>query len=60
MKELKARTGYYLTQYAEVGDERVCITSIKSMSVKEEDWRETTEEEKLDYEAEQEKKLALE
>ena len=46
VKEYKATEGYYLTQVAEVGEERVYITAIKGANVKEEDWREATLEEK--------------
>lgn len=56
MKELKARTGYYLTQAAEVGDNRQFLTAIKGVNVVEEDWREATEEEKAAYEIAQENK----
>lgn len=56
MKELKARTGYYLTQAAEVGDNRQFITAIKGVNVVKEDWREATEEEKAAYEIAQENK----
>ena len=56
MKELKARTGYYLTQAAEVGDNRQFITAIKGVNVVEEDWREATAEEKAAYEIAQENK----
>jgi hypothetical protein len=50
MKELKARTGYYLTQAAEVGDNRQFLTAIKGVNIVEEDWREATEEEKNAFE----------
>ena len=47
MKEIKARLGYYLTQSAEVSNEkRMYITAIKGANVKESDWREATTEEK--------------
>lgn len=47
MKELKAREGYYLTQRADVAnEERTYIAAIKGANVKEEDWREATQEEK--------------
>lgn len=49
MKEIKAKEGYYLTQRAEVQD-RIFVTAIKGVNVNEEDWRETTEEEKVAYE----------
>lgn len=50
IKELKARDGYYLTQSAEVGDERIFITAIKGANINESDWREATEEEKVAFE----------
>ena len=56
MKEIKAREGYYLTQSAEVGENRIYVTAIKGANVNESDWREATAEEKEAYEAEQEHK----
>jgi hypothetical protein len=50
MKEIKAKEGMYLTQNAEVGDNRIFITAIKGANVNEADWREATEEEKETYE----------
>lgn len=50
MKEIKARTGHYLTQSAEVGENRIFVTAIKGVNVNEEDWREATVQEKEDYE----------
>lgn len=50
MKEIKAKEGYYLTQIEEVGDNRVFVSAIKGVSIKEEDWREATIEEKEEYE----------
>lgn len=50
MKEIKAREGCYLTQSAEVGDDRLFITALKGANINEEDWREATEEEKLAFE----------
>lgn len=50
MKEIKSREGYYLTQVAEVGDDRLFITALKGANVNESDWREATEEEKIEYE----------
>lgn len=50
MKEIKAREGYYLTQVAEVGDDRLFITALKGANINEEDWREATEEEKNTFE----------
>lgn len=49
MKEIKAKEGYYLTQAGEVSD-RIFITAIKGVNVREEDWREATPEEKQEYE----------
>lgn len=46
----------YLTQANQVGDDRLFITSIKGEYVREEDWREATEEEKQAYEAERERR----
>lgn len=54
MKEIKSRDGLYLTQANQVGDDRLFITSIKGEYVREEDWREATEEERQAYEAERE------
>lgn len=50
IKELKAREGYYLTQSAEVGNERIFITAIKGANINESDWREATEDEKVAFE----------
>ena len=50
MKEIKAREGYYLTQVAEVGDDRLFITTLKGANINEADWREATEEEKNTFE----------
>lgn len=49
MKEIKAKEGMYLTQAREVS-ERIFVTAIKGANIKEEDWREATEEEKREYE----------
>jgi hypothetical protein len=46
MKEIKAKEGYYLTQAAEVGENRIYVTAIKGMNVSEGDWREATQSEK--------------
>ena len=55
MKELKANEGYYLTQSADVAnEERIYITVIKGVNVNESDWREATEEEKVEWERAQE------
>ena len=56
MKELKATEGLYLTQSAEVGDNRVFVIAIKGANVNEADWREATLEEKEAYEKAQEEK----
>ena len=50
MKEIKATDGMYLTQSAEVGDNRIFVTAIKGANVNESDWREATAEEKEAYE----------
>lgn len=60
MKEIRARKGYYLTQVAEVGDNRLYLTALKGANINEEDWREATEEEKIAYEEAQAKKSAEE
>ena len=51
MKEIKAKEGMYLTQAKEVND-RIYVTIVKGMNVREEDWREATKEEKDGYERE--------
>lgn len=55
MKEIKARTGHYLTQSAEVGENRIFVTAIKGVNVNEEDWREATDEEVANYLQQREK-----
>ena len=50
MKEIKAREGYYLTQSAEVGEDRIYIIAIKGANVNEADWREATADEKEEFE----------
>lgn len=50
MKEIKARGGYYLTQVAEVGNDRLYVTALKGANINEADWREATEEEKITFE----------
>lgn len=50
MKEIKAREGYYLTQVAEVGNDRLYLTALKGANIIESDWREATEEEKNTFE----------
>ena len=59
MKEIKAREGYYLTQVAEVGDDRLFITALKGANINEADWREATEEEKIAFEEAQKEKLNI-
>lgn len=60
MKEIKAREGYYLTQVAEVGNDRLYVTALKGANINDSDWREATEEEKIAYEEAQAKKSAEE
>jgi hypothetical protein len=51
MKEIKAKKGYFLTQSADVADEnRIFVTAIKGANINETDWREATEEEKVNNE----------
>jgi hypothetical protein len=51
MKEIKAKDGYYLTQSADVADEnRIFVTAIKGANINETDWRDATEEEKVNNE----------
>lgn len=50
MIEIKAKEGHYLTQSAEVGNDRIFITAIKGVNVSEADWRDATLEEKEEYE----------
>lgn len=50
MKEIKAREGYYLTQVAEVGNDRLYVTALKGANINEGDWREATTEEKETFE----------
>ena len=57
MKEIKAREGYYLTQVAEVGNDRLYITALKGANINEADWREATEAEKRGYEEEEAKRI---
>lgn len=54
MKEIRATEGYYLTQVAEVGEDRIYVTAIKGVNVNESDWREATLAEKEEYEKSQE------
>lgn len=57
MKEIKAREGYYLTQVAEVGDDRLFITALKGANINESDWREAIEDEKIAFEEAQKELL---
>lgn len=57
MKEIKAREGYYLTQVAEVGNDRLFITALKGANINESDWREATEDEKIAFEESQKELL---
>jgi hypothetical protein len=57
MKEIKAREGYYLTQVAEVGNDRLFVTALKGANINEDDWREATEAEKQGYEEEEAKRM---
>jgi hypothetical protein len=57
MKEIKAREGYYLTQVAEVGNDRLFVTALKGANINEDDWREATEAEKMGYEEEEAKRM---
>ena len=50
MKEIKAKNGHYLTQVAEVGDNRIFVTALKGANINEADWREATEAEKEQFE----------
>lgn len=54
MKEIKSTEGMYFTQVAEVGDNRIFVTTIKGANVNEADWREATLEEKEAFEKAQE------
>jgi hypothetical protein len=54
MKEIKAREGYYLTQVAEVGNDRLYVIALKGVNINESDWREATEDEKITFEKAQE------
>ena len=56
IKEIKAPEGYYLTQVAEVGDDRQYLTAIKGVNINADDWRYADEAEKIAFEKEQTKK----
>ena len=60
IKEIKAREGYYLTQVAEVGDDRQYLTAIKGVNINADDWRYADEEEKIAFEEEQKAKAEAE
>ncbi|MBQ5662951.1 MAG: hypothetical protein IIV19_00795 [Bacteroidaceae bacterium] len=49
MKEIKAKEGMYLTQANEVSD-RIFVKAIKGVNINTVDWRDATEEEKVEYE----------
>lgn len=50
MKEIKAKQGHFLTQVAEVGENRIFVTAIKGANVDESQWREATAQEKEELE----------
>ena len=49
MKEIIAKEGMYLTRVGEVTD-RIFVTKVKGATIREEDWRDATSEEKQKYE----------
>ena len=53
MKEIKAKQGHFLTQVAEVGEDRIFVTAIKGANVDESQWREATVQEKEEFEKQQ-------
>lgn len=53
MKEIKAKQGHFLTQVAEVGENRIFVTAIKGANVDESQWREATASEKEEFEKQQ-------
>lgn len=55
MKEIKAKQGHFLTQVAEVGENRIFVTAIKGANVDESQWREATAQEKEEFEKQQTK-----
>lgn len=57
MKEIIATQGYYLTQVAEVGDNRIFVTRLKGANIDENAWREATLAEKEAFEQEQLKRM---
>ena len=50
MKEIKAKQGHFLTQVAEVGENRIFVTAFKGANVDESQWREATAQEKEEFE----------
>lgn len=56
IKEIIAKEGYYLTQVAEVGENRIFITALKGANINESDWRLASEDEKVAFEEAQEEK----
>ena len=54
MIEIQAKKGHYLTQVGEVGNDRMYVTAIKGARLNPNDWREASEEEKIEFEAQQE------
>lgn len=60
IKEIKAPEGYYLTQVAEVGDDRQYLTAIKGVNINADDWRYADETEKIAFEEEQKAKAEAE
>lgn len=57
MKEINAKEGMYLTQAAEVGENRIYVKSIKGAKVHEADWRDATQEEKEAWEKAHEQRM---
>ena len=55
MKEIKAKQGHFLTQVAEVGENRIFVIAIKGANVDESQWREATASEKEEFEKQQTK-----
>ena len=60
IKEIKAPEGYYLTQVAEVGDDRQYLTAIKGVNINADNWRYADEAEKIAFEEEQKAKAEAE
>lgn len=59
MKEIKAKEGMYLTQVKEVED-RIFVKALKGANINEADWRDSTLEEKEEYEKQMEIRLLQE